>query len=77
MVELGMLPRANYVLLAPPQKVVNPAFLSLFAPHLTASSRMLLWSTSSCPISASSATNSSQCAALPHQLNALSRAGVC
>jgi len=34
MVRLGMLPRANYVLLAPPQKVVNNAFLSLFAPHL-------------------------------------------
>lgn len=34
MVELGILPRANYALLAPPQKVVNPAFLSLFAPHL-------------------------------------------
>jgi putative glycosyltransferase (TIGR04372 family) len=34
MAELGMLPRANYVLLAPPHKVVNPAFLSLFAPLL-------------------------------------------
>jgi putative glycosyltransferase (TIGR04372 family) len=35
MAELGMLPRANYVLLAPHAKVVNAAFLSLFAPHLT------------------------------------------
>jgi len=35
MAELGMLPRANYVLLAPSAKVVNPAFLALFAPHLT------------------------------------------
>jgi len=35
MAELGMLPRANYVLLAPRAKVVNTAFLSLFAPHLT------------------------------------------
>ena len=35
MAELGMLPRANYVLLAPSHKVVNPAFLSLFAPYLT------------------------------------------
>lgn len=35
MAELGMLPRANYVLLAPRHKVVNPAFLALFAPHLT------------------------------------------
>jgi putative glycosyltransferase (TIGR04372 family) len=34
MAELGILPRANYVLLAPAQKVVNPAFLSLFAPFL-------------------------------------------
>ncbi len=34
MAELGILPRANYVLLAPPQKVVNPAFVALFAPHL-------------------------------------------
>jgi putative glycosyltransferase (TIGR04372 family) len=35
MVELDMLPRANYVLLAPRHKVVNHAFLALFAPHLT------------------------------------------
>jgi putative glycosyltransferase (TIGR04372 family) len=35
MAELGLLPRANYVLLAPRGKVVNAAFLSLFAPHLT------------------------------------------
>jgi putative glycosyltransferase (TIGR04372 family) len=35
MAELGMLPRANTVLLAPPPKVVNAAFLRLFAPHLT------------------------------------------
>ena len=35
MAALGMLPRANYVLLAPRAKVVNPAFLKLFAPHLT------------------------------------------
>jgi putative glycosyltransferase (TIGR04372 family) len=35
MAELGMLPRANYVLLAPRHKVVNQAFLRLFAPHLT------------------------------------------
>jgi putative glycosyltransferase (TIGR04372 family) len=35
MAELGILPRANYVLLAPSHKVVNAAFLSLFAPHLT------------------------------------------
>ena len=35
MAELGMLPRANYVLLAPRSKVVNAAFLALFAPHLT------------------------------------------
>jgi putative glycosyltransferase (TIGR04372 family) len=35
MAELGMLPRANTVLLAPSAKVVNPAFLNLFAPHLT------------------------------------------
>jgi putative glycosyltransferase (TIGR04372 family) len=34
MVELGMLPRANYVLLAPRHKVVNPEFLSLFTSHL-------------------------------------------
>jgi putative glycosyltransferase (TIGR04372 family) len=34
MAELGMLPRANYVLLAPRAKVVNAAFLELFAPHL-------------------------------------------
>ncbi len=34
MAELGLLPRANYVLLAPRQKVVNTAFLALFAPHL-------------------------------------------
>jgi putative glycosyltransferase (TIGR04372 family) len=34
MAELGVLPRANYVLLAPPQKVVNRAFLSLFAAHV-------------------------------------------
>jgi putative glycosyltransferase (TIGR04372 family) len=34
MAELGMLPRANYVLLAPYQKVVNGAFLGLFASHL-------------------------------------------
>ena len=35
MAELGMLPRANYVLLAPRHKVVNQAFLALFASHLT------------------------------------------
>jgi putative glycosyltransferase (TIGR04372 family) len=35
MAELGMLPRANYVLLAPRTKVVNQAFLALFASHLT------------------------------------------
>jgi putative glycosyltransferase (TIGR04372 family) len=35
MAALGMVPRANYVLLAPRQKVVNHAFLALFAPHLT------------------------------------------
>jgi tetratricopeptide (TPR) repeat protein len=35
MAKLGMLPRANYVLLAPRNKVVNQAFLELFAPHLT------------------------------------------
>jgi putative glycosyltransferase (TIGR04372 family) len=35
MAELGMLPRANYVLLAPRHKVVNQSFLALFAPHLT------------------------------------------
>ncbi len=35
MVELGVLPRANYVLLAPRGKVVNPAFLALFASRLT------------------------------------------
>jgi putative glycosyltransferase (TIGR04372 family) len=35
MAELGMLPDANYVLLAPSAKVVNQAFLKLFAPHLT------------------------------------------
>jgi putative glycosyltransferase (TIGR04372 family) len=35
MAGLGMLPRANFVLLAPPSKVVNQAFLALFAPHLT------------------------------------------
>ena len=34
MAELGMLPRANYVLLAPLKKTVNRAFLALFAPHL-------------------------------------------
>jgi putative glycosyltransferase (TIGR04372 family) len=34
MAELGMLPRANYVLLARRDKVVNQAFLSLFAPYL-------------------------------------------
>ena len=34
MVEMGLLPRANYVLLAPPSKVVNQSFLSLLAPHL-------------------------------------------
>ena len=34
MAELGMLPRANYVLLAPRRKIVNEAFLALFAPHL-------------------------------------------
>jgi putative glycosyltransferase (TIGR04372 family) len=34
MAELGILPRANYVLLAPRQKVVNPAFLLLFAQQL-------------------------------------------
>jgi len=34
MAELGVLPRANYVLLAPRRKVVNEAFLALFAPHL-------------------------------------------
>ncbi|MGY4287226.1 putative glycosyltransferase (TIGR04372 family) [Bradyrhizobium sp. LM2.7] len=35
MAKLGILPDANYVLLAPPAKVVNQAFLKLFAPHLT------------------------------------------
>jgi putative glycosyltransferase (TIGR04372 family) len=35
MAELGILPRANYVLLAPRHKVVNQAFLSLFVPYLT------------------------------------------
>lgn len=35
MVELGMLPRANYVLLAPPEKVINQPFLSLLASGLT------------------------------------------
>jgi putative glycosyltransferase (TIGR04372 family) len=34
MAELGILPRANYVLLAPPQKVINSAFLLLFEQHL-------------------------------------------
>jgi putative glycosyltransferase (TIGR04372 family) len=34
MAEVGILPHANYVLLAPRQKVVNRAFLSLFASHL-------------------------------------------
>jgi putative glycosyltransferase (TIGR04372 family) len=35
MVELGILPPANYVLLAPRDKVVNPAFLALYASKLT------------------------------------------
>jgi putative glycosyltransferase (TIGR04372 family) len=35
MAELGILPQANYVLLAPRAKVVNRAYLGLFAPHLT------------------------------------------
>ncbi|WP_316191392.1 MULTISPECIES: TIGR04372 family glycosyltransferase [unclassified Bradyrhizobium] len=35
MAALGMLPRANYVLLAPASKVVNQPFLRLFAPHVT------------------------------------------
>jgi putative glycosyltransferase (TIGR04372 family) len=35
MAVLGMLPRANYVLLAPRHKVVNPAFLTLIASNLT------------------------------------------
>jgi putative glycosyltransferase (TIGR04372 family) len=35
MAELGMLPRANYVLLAPRHKVVNPAFLALIASNMT------------------------------------------
>jgi putative glycosyltransferase (TIGR04372 family) len=35
MAELGMLPQANYVLLAPRHKVVNPAFLGVIAAHLT------------------------------------------
>ncbi len=35
MAELGMLPRANYVLLAPRHKVVNSAFLALIASNLT------------------------------------------
>ncbi len=35
MAELGIVPAANYVLLAPPAKVINQAFLNLFAPHLT------------------------------------------
>ncbi|MFC5325602.1 TIGR04372 family glycosyltransferase [Bradyrhizobium oligotrophicum] len=35
MAALGMLPRANYVLLAPPSKVVNQPFLRLFATHVT------------------------------------------
>jgi putative glycosyltransferase (TIGR04372 family) len=34
MAELGMLPRANYVLLAPHRKIVNEAFLGLFASRL-------------------------------------------
>lgn len=34
MAALGMVPRANTVLLAPPAKVVNPSFLRLFAPHV-------------------------------------------
>ncbi|MGY3451113.1 TIGR04372 family glycosyltransferase [Bradyrhizobium sp. USDA 4353] len=35
MAALGMLPRANYVLLAPPSKVVNQPFLRLFDQHVT------------------------------------------
>ncbi|MGJ5178181.1 TIGR04372 family glycosyltransferase [Bradyrhizobium oligotrophicum] len=35
MAALGMLPRANTVLLAPTGKVVNQPFLRLFAPHVT------------------------------------------
>ncbi|CCD83638.1 conserved protein of unknown function; putative TPR repeats [Bradyrhizobium sp. ORS 285] len=35
MAALGMLPRANYVLLAPQSKVVNQPFLRLFDPHVT------------------------------------------
>ncbi|CAL78875.1 hypothetical protein; TPR domain protein [Bradyrhizobium sp. ORS 278] len=35
MAALGLLPRANYVLLAPPAKVVNQPFLRLFASHVT------------------------------------------
>lgn len=35
MAELGVLPRANYVLLAPRNKVVNPAFLAPIASQLT------------------------------------------
>jgi tetratricopeptide (TPR) repeat protein len=35
MAELGMLSPANYVLLAPRRKVVNPAFLALIASNLT------------------------------------------
>jgi putative glycosyltransferase (TIGR04372 family) len=34
MAELGTLPRANYVLLAPRRKIVNEAFLALFEPHV-------------------------------------------
>ena len=34
MAELGILPRANHVLLAPRRKIVNEAFLALFASHL-------------------------------------------
>ncbi|MGC2778381.1 MAG: TIGR04372 family glycosyltransferase [Bradyrhizobium sp.] len=35
MAALGMLPHANYVLLAPPRKVVNQPFLRLFASHVS------------------------------------------
>lgn len=35
MAKIGILPYANYVLLAPPKKVVNRAFLNLFASHVT------------------------------------------
>jgi len=33
MAKLGMIPQANYVLFAPPEKVANPAFLALWDKH--------------------------------------------